>query len=91
MTFRVDMGADVSLLDEVTWNRIGRPELIITEKRAIKKCFEWNCDFQRHDNEDQGSNLLGMDWARKIIGVATVCIDYLKSVGSRSSAMLTEN
>ena len=30
-----------------------------------------------------------MDWARKI-GAATVCIDYLKSVGGRSSVMMTE-
>ena len=52
--FRVDMGADVSLLVyETTWNRIGRPKLTKERERAIKKCFRWNYDFQRHD-KDQG-------------------------------------
>ena len=104
LTFRVDTGADVSLMDEIAWNKLGQPKLSKEreqQRNASSRIMRFKgmmtgqvrfCNnvapMQFYVRQGKGSNLLGMDWVKKV-GMATVCIDYLKAMGNHGGVMLT--
>ena len=106
LTFRVDTGADVSLMDEIAWNKLGQPKLS-KEREQLRNASGRIMRFkgmmtgqvrfcnnpapiQFYVKQGKGSNLLGMDWVKKV-GMVTVCIDYLKAMGNHGGVMLTES
>ena len=106
LTFRVDTGADVSLMDEIAWNKLGQPKLS-KEREQLRNASGRIMRFkgmmtgqvrfcnnlapiQFYVRQGKGSNLLGMDWVKKV-GSATVCVDYLKVMGNHGGVMLTES
>ena len=106
LTFRVDTGADVSLLDEESWNRIGQPELCegreqlrnasgqLRTFKGVTRAQVCHCNttmpIQFYDRQGKGFNLLGMDRVKEV-GLAKVCFEFLESVGSSSGVLLTES
>ena len=106
LTFRVDAEADVSLMDEIAWNKLGQPKLSKEREQlrnASRRIMTFNgmmtgqvrfCNnlapIQFYVRQGKGSNLLGMDWVKKV-GMATMCIDYLKAMGNHGGVMLTES
>ena len=94
--FRIDTGADVSLLNVQSWECLGSPRLLASQGRLRNAsgkvmAFKGICaktvqfrnslpDIQLYVKEGVGTNLLGKDWIRKV-GLATICIEFLKSLG----------
>ena len=106
LTFRVDTGTDVSLMDEIAWNTLGQPKLS-KEREQLRNASGQIMRFkgmmtgqvrfcnnlapiQFYVKQGTGSNLLGMVWVKKD-GMATVCIDYHKAMGNHGGVMLTES
>ena len=99
VTFRLNTGADVSLVEETFWQRLGEPQLkMSTEKlrnasgrlTKFKGVFTTTVSYRGYEvpvklyvHHGTGANLLGMDWKREV-GLAGVCIEYLKTVGEKS-------
>ena len=82
LTFRVDTGADVSLMDEIAWNKLGQPKLskereqlrnasgrIIRFKGMMSDQVRF-CNnlapIQFYVRQRKGSNPLGMDWVKRL-------------------------
>ena len=105
LTFRVDTGADVFLMDDIAWNKLGQPKLSKEREQLqnasgrimrFKDMMTGQVRFcnnlapiQFYVRQGKGSNLLEMDWVKKV-GMATVCIDYLKAMENHGGVMLTE-
>ena len=93
--FRVDTGADVSLLDECSWEKLGKPALSATTdklrnasgklmifKGTVKKQVRFRNSIMEvlfYVKHGRGSNLLGMDWIKKT-GLLNACAEFLKSL-----------
>ena len=93
--FKVDTGADVSLMDEVSWEQLGQSRLSEAKKylrnasgklMILKRVFTATTSYCSHSTliqfyirYGQGSNLLGMDWV-KVIGLSQVFGSFLKSL-----------
>ena len=98
--FRIDTGADVSLVKEQSWNCFGQPKLatateqlrnasgaIMSFMGTFKHCVHFrNTEtfIQFFVKKDGGKNLLGMDWLKKI-GLAQACNTYLSNLGNQIS------
>ena len=89
--FRVDTGADVSLLDECSWEKLGKPALSATTdklrnasgklmifKGTVKKQVRFRNSIMEvlfYVKHGRGSNLLGMDWIKKT-GLLNACAEF---------------
>ena len=96
LQFRIDTGADVSLLNEESWELLGRPMLTTTKERlrdasgkimtfvgTCSKLVQFRntiAEIQFFVKEGTGTNLLGMNWIQKA-GLAKACVDFLESLG----------
>ena len=94
--FCIDTGADASLLNAQSWECLGSPRLSVSQGRlqtASGKvmAFKGICaktvqfrnslaDIKFYVKERVGTNLLGMDWIRKV-DLQTTCTEFLKSLG----------
>ena len=100
--FRIDTGADVSLLNSQSWESLEIHRLsasqgrirnasgkVITFKEICARTVQFGnslADIQFYAKERVETNLLGMDWIRKV-GLATTCIEFLKIL--KGPAVLT--
>jgi hypothetical protein len=99
-SFWLNIGADVSLIDEATWKGLGTPRLSETKERLrnsyrkfikVRGLFTAVTQFQTQLVDIQiyigyrfGSNLLGIDWV-KAVGFSRVLNSFLKSLGPGNS------
>ena len=101
VTFRLDTGADVSLVEETLWQRFGELKLKMSTEHLrnasrrlmkFKGIFATIISYQGYEalvklyvRHGTGSNLLGMDWIREV-GLSGICIEYLKTLGEKAIA-----